>query len=47
MEIVASILKYRFVVCVGIEIALMLRSLAGLAREKARAPGVPAAPAEE
>ena len=47
MEIVASILKYIFVVGVGIEIALMLRALVGLAREKARAPEAPAAPAEE
>jgi len=47
MEILVTILKYVFVVGVGVEVLLILRALVNLAREKARAADAPAAPAEE
>jgi hypothetical protein len=46
MEPVVSILKYLFVVGLGVEVALILRALFNLAREKAQAAELPAA-AEE
>ena len=42
MEQVVSILKYLFVVGAGIEVALILRALYNLARDKARAAESPA-----
>jgi hypothetical protein len=47
MEIVVSILKYIFAVAAGVEVLLILRALFNLARDKARAAELPAAPAEE
>lgn len=47
MEIFVTILKYIFVVGVGVEVLLILRALVDLAREKARAADAPPAPAEE
>jgi hypothetical protein len=47
MEMVATVVKYIFVVGVSVEIALILRALVGLAREKARAAELPARIAEE
>ena len=41
MELVVSILKYLFVVGVGVEVALILRALYNLARDKARAAELP------
>lgn len=46
MELLVPILKYAFVIGLGVEVLLILRSLVMLAREKARA-AVPTAPAEE
>jgi hypothetical protein len=46
MEIVVNIVKYLFVVSLGIEVALILRALFNLARDKARAVELPVA-AEE
>ena len=47
MEVVVSVLKYIFVVGVGVEGLLILRALYQLARDKAKAAELPAAPAEE
>jgi hypothetical protein len=47
MELVVSVLKYTFVVGAGVEALLMLRALYQLARDKAKAADLPAAPAEE
>jgi hypothetical protein len=47
MEMVATVVKYIFVVGVSVEIALILRALVRLAREKARAAELPARIAEE
>ena len=47
MEIIVSVLKYVFVVGVGVEVALILRALFQLARDKAVAAELPATPAEE
>ena len=46
MELIASIVKYIFVVGLGVEVALILRALFNLARDKARAAELPVA-AEE
>jgi hypothetical protein len=46
MEIVVSIIKYIFVVGVGVEVALILRALYSLARDKAREADSPANPTE-
>ena len=46
MEIVVSMLKYIFVVGLGVEVALIVRALFNLARDKARAAELPVA-AEE
>jgi hypothetical protein len=46
MELVVSALKYIFVIGVGVEVALILRALYTLARDKARAAEPPAAPTE-
>lgn len=46
MIVIATILKYTFVVVLGVEGALIVRALVGLAREKARAAQAPA-PAQE
>jgi len=47
MDTIATIVKYIFVVGVGVEVALILRALVVLAREKARAAELPARIAEE
>jgi hypothetical protein len=47
MEIIATVVKYIFVIGVGVEVALILRSLFLLAREKARGAQAPVRPAEE
>ena len=47
MESIVSVLKYVFVVGVGVEVALILRALFQLARDKAKVAELPAAPAEE
>jgi hypothetical protein len=47
METIASVVKYIFVVGVSVEVALILRALVVLAREKARAADSPARIAEE
>jgi hypothetical protein len=51
MELFVSIVKYAFVILLGLEVALMLRALFTIAREKARAATSPEAaapaPAEE
>ena len=47
METFASIVKYIFVVGVGVEVALILRALVALARGKARAAEQAAAIVEE
>ena len=47
MEIVITVVKYIFVIAVGVEVALILRSLVMLAREKARGAQAPVRPAEE
>ena len=47
METIATAVKYVFVVGVSVEVALMLRALIVLAREKARAADAPARIAEE
>jgi hypothetical protein len=47
MDTLIPIVKYIFVIGVGVEIALILRALVILAREKARATVAPAQPAEE
>jgi hypothetical protein len=36
MDLIVAVLKYAFVVALGVEIALVLRALARLAVEKAR-----------
>ena len=46
METLVPIVKYIFVVAVGVEVVLMLRALVVLAREKARV-SAPSAPAAE
>jgi hypothetical protein len=46
MELIVSIVKYIFVVGLGVEVALILRALFNLARDKARAAQLPVA-AEE
>jgi hypothetical protein len=46
MEIVVSMLKYVFVIGLGVEVALIGRALFNLARDKARAAELPVA-AEE
>jgi hypothetical protein len=46
METVVSILKYTFVVAFGVEVALILRALYTLARDKARAAASPDTPTE-
>jgi hypothetical protein len=46
MDTLSTIIKYIFVVGVGIEVALILRALVALARGKARA-GEPPAPGGE
>jgi hypothetical protein len=46
MEIVVNILKYIFLVSVGVEVVLILRALFILARDKARAADLPAATEE-
>lgn len=45
MDIIIPAVKYIFVVAVGVEVALILRALFQLAREKAH--HTPAQPAEE
>ncbi len=47
MDTIATIVKYIFVVGVGVEVALILRALIVLARAKARAADSPARIAEE
>jgi hypothetical protein len=47
METIIPIIKYIFVIGVGVEVVLILRALFNLAREKARAAELPAAAAEE
>ena len=47
METVATVVKYIFVVGVSVEVALILRALVALAREKARAVDSPARIVEE
>jgi hypothetical protein len=47
METIATIVKYIFVVGVGVEVLLILRALFTLARDKAREAAAPAKPAEE
>lgn len=46
MDVLILLIKYGFVVALGVEVALILRAIASLAREKARA-AAPAAPAKE
>jgi hypothetical protein len=46
MDIVVSVLKYLFVVAFGVEVALILRALYALARDKARAAASPDTPTE-
>jgi hypothetical protein len=41
MELIVTILKYLFVVGLGVEVALILRALFSLARDKARAAELP------
>jgi hypothetical protein len=47
METIAAVVKYIFVVGISVEVALILRALVMLAREKARAVESPARIAEE
>jgi hypothetical protein len=47
MENVVPIIKYMFVVAAGVEVALILRALVVLARDKARAAALPAPAMEE
>ena len=47
METIATVVKYIFVIAVGVEVALILRALAALARGKAGASEQPARTAEE
>jgi hypothetical protein len=47
MENVVPIVKYIFVVGAGVEVALILRALVVLARDKARAAALPAPVVEE
>jgi hypothetical protein len=47
MESIVAIVKYTFVIAVGAEVALILRALARLAREKANGAQAPAQPVEE
>jgi len=47
MENVVPIVKYVFVVGAGVEVALILRALVVLARDKARAATLPAPAMEE
>jgi len=47
MVFVATIIKYIFVVGLGVEVLLVLRALFNLARDKARAAEAGPAPAEE
>ncbi|MFL5805919.1 MAG: hypothetical protein ACJ8CR_29805 [Roseiflexaceae bacterium] len=46
METVVGVLKYTFVIVFGVEVALILRALYALARDKARAAASPDAPTE-
>jgi hypothetical protein len=46
MEVIVSILKYLFVLALGVEVALIVRALYRLARDKAREAAAPAAPTE-
>lgn len=41
MAVVVTVLKYIFVVGLGIEVLIILRALVGLAREKAQQPLAP------
>jgi hypothetical protein len=47
MDTIATVVKYVFVVGVGVEVALILRALFLLARDKARAAEAAASAAEE
>jgi hypothetical protein len=47
METFASIVKYVFVIGFSVEVALIVRALVALARDKARAAQGPARAAEE
>ena len=47
METIATVVKYIFVVGISVEVALILRALVALAREKARAAALPAHIVEE
>ena len=47
MDTIATVVKYIFVVAAGVEVALILRALVALAREKARAAQPPARMVEE
>ena len=47
METITAVVKYIFVVGISVEVALILRALVMLAREKARAGALPARIAEE
>ena len=47
MDVIATVVKYIFVVGVGVELALILRGLVVLARGKARAADSPARIQEE
>jgi hypothetical protein len=47
MEYVIPTVKYIFVVAAGVEVALILRALYQLAREKAQVSAMPAPAAEE
>jgi len=47
METLVSMVKYSFVIAVGVEVALIVRALVVLARGKARAAALPAPIAEE
>ena len=47
METLVSIVKYGFVIAVGVEVALIVRALVMLALGKARAAALPAPIAEE
>ena len=47
METIATLVKYVFVIGVSVEVALILRALVVLARQKARAGELPARIAEE
>lgn len=46
MDVFVSLLKYTFVVALGVEVAIILRALVRLAREKAAEATTPVAPTE-